>query len=280
MRRAADRRAACAATAASTTTAPTCRPAPSTGCPPSRPGRRSTREPFGTEVLDVPLDTWPEHFPNVAQARHLITAGVPEPLIATLTRIGTVEGFGANIRLLQPGDLQRHFDEDIRGHRHRPPRPGPVRGPRPRRGRLGGGGRATRTCGSPPATSPSSRPTRQGRHRGDARAHGLRPAGRPRRRSTSSRRLPDDIDVDLELIADLMIRVLLIEMQAFHTFAWAEDVAVRPRPRRRRRRGRRARVLHPGRRDAARRLPQDRPHRDARPHLDRHRRARSTPAPR
>ena len=47
---------------------------------------------FGKEMLDIPLETWPEHMPNVAQARHLIKAGVPEPLIATLTRIGTVEG--------------------------------------------------------------------------------------------------------------------------------------------------------------------------------------------
>jgi hypothetical protein len=29
--------------------------------------------------------------------------------------------------------------------------------------------------------------------------------------------------VNLELIANLMIRVLLIEIQAFHTFAWAEE---------------------------------------------------------
>ncbi|MEJ7584749.1 MAG: hypothetical protein WKF43_11865 [Acidimicrobiales bacterium] len=73
------------------------------------------RDTFGTDVLHVPLDTWPEHVPNVAQARHLIRSGVPEPLIATLTRIGTVEGFGANIRFLQPGDLQPAFEEDIRG---------------------------------------------------------------------------------------------------------------------------------------------------------------------
>jgi hypothetical protein len=37
------------------------------------------------------------------------------------------------------------------------------------------------------------------------------------------RALPDDIDVNLELIANLMIRVLFIEVQAFHTFAWAEE---------------------------------------------------------
>ena len=37
------------------------------------------------------------------------------------------------------------------------------------------------------------------------------------------RALPDDIDLNLELIANLMIRVLFIEVQAFHTFAWAEE---------------------------------------------------------
>ena len=35
--------------------------------------------------------------------------------MATLTRIGTVEGYGANIRLLKPKDLQRHFVEDVQG---------------------------------------------------------------------------------------------------------------------------------------------------------------------
>ena len=35
--------------------------------------------------------------------------------MATLTRIGTVEGYGANIRFLKPKDLQRHFVEDVRG---------------------------------------------------------------------------------------------------------------------------------------------------------------------
>src|SRR5437868_4365985 len=73
------------------------------------------RAAFGAEPIYVPLDTWPAHVPNVAQARHLIRSGVPEPLIATLTRIGTVEGFGANIRFLQPGNMQRRFAEDIRG---------------------------------------------------------------------------------------------------------------------------------------------------------------------
>ena len=40
------------------------------------------RELFGTEVLDIPLDTWPAHVPNVAQARHLIKAGVPVKVVS------------------------------------------------------------------------------------------------------------------------------------------------------------------------------------------------------
>src|SRR5438067_3929426 len=73
------------------------------------------REQFGTDLLDLPLDTWPEQYPNVAQARFLVERGVPGPIIATLTRIGTVEGFGAMIRYSLIPDLQRCFDEDVRG---------------------------------------------------------------------------------------------------------------------------------------------------------------------
>jgi hypothetical protein len=174
---------------------------------------------FGTEILHVPLDTWPAHYPNVAQARHLITAGVPEPLIATLTRIGTVEGLGANIRLLQPENLQRFFDEDIAGTAT---------------DHLGGGrfeahGRdeagweeeaghkdmwfAARDIafGSPTAdVDIDAKLERMG--------FGQQGPG-----AAVERRLPDDIAPELEAVASIMIRVLLIEVQAFHTFAWAED---------------------------------------------------------
>ena len=37
-----------------------------------------------------------------------------------------------------------------------------------------------------------------------------------------ARALPDDIDMNLEVIASLMTRVLFIEISAFHTFKWAE----------------------------------------------------------
>lgn len=174
---------------------------------------------FGAEMLHVPLDTWPENFPNEAQARHLIRSGVPEPLIATLTRIGTVEGFGANIRFLQPGDLQRHFDDDIRGtatdHLGR--------GLFEAHGRDEAGWEeeaghkdmwfAARDVAfeSPTATVDI-----------DAMLERMGFGQGPQGGAALDRVLPDDVDPNLELIVGLMIRVLLIEVQAFHTFAWAE----------------------------------------------------------
>lgn len=177
-------------------------------------------ERFGTDMLHVPLDTWPGNFPNEAQARHLIRSGVPEPLIATLTRIGTVEGFGANIRFLEPGDLQRHFDEDIRGtaldHLGR--------GLFEAHGRDEAGWEeeaghkdmwfAARDLAfeSPTASVDiDAMLARMGFGQGP-------PGG-----AMTERFLPEDIDLNLELITTLMIRVLLIEVQAFHTFAWAES---------------------------------------------------------
>ena len=81
------------------------------------------------------------------------------------------------------------------------------------------------------------------------RRHGRprRPAGRGARQP---HRWPDDVDFDLESLIARMIRLLLIEISAFHTFAWAEELLADPdlvagdgeaRP---------PRVLHPGRRDA------------------------------
>ncbi|MEO7430037.1 MAG: hypothetical protein ABIY48_11725 [Acidimicrobiales bacterium] len=175
---------------------------------------------FGTVPLHVPLDTWPEHVPNVAQARHLITSGVPEPLIATLTRIGTVEGFGANIRFLQPGNMQQHFEEDIRGtgidHLGR--------GLFEAHGRDEAGWEeeaghkdmwfAARDIAFEHPTAKIDVDAMLARM-------GFGQPGTPGGLDLE-RALPDDIDMNLELIANLMIRVLFIEVQAFHTFAWAD----------------------------------------------------------
>jgi hypothetical protein len=176
---------------------------------------------FGTEILHVPLDTWPGSYPNVAQARHLITSGVPEPLIGTLTRIGTVEGFGANIRFLQPGDLQPHFAEDLAGTatEHL------GRGLFEAHGRDEAGWEeeaghkdmwfAARDVAF---ESPDAKVDIDAMLARMGFSNQAPPSG-----AQLDRDLPDDIDPNLELIAGLMIRVLLIEVQAFHTFAWAEE---------------------------------------------------------
>src|SRR3546814_11893380 len=72
------------------------------------------RTDFGTEILHAPVETWPGNYPSVEQATFLLRHGVREPIIANLTRIGTVEGFGAMIRFLAPPDMQRFFDAAIR----------------------------------------------------------------------------------------------------------------------------------------------------------------------
>jgi hypothetical protein len=174
---------------------------------------------FSSQLIDVPLEWWERSFPNVEQARFLIRAGVPEPLMATLTRIGTVEGYGANIRLLQPKDLQRHFVEDIGGTAI---------------DHLGGGlfeahGRDEagwdeeaghkdmwfaardiafdRSCEELDIEAMLAR-------------MGFGP-GRPG--ADAARLLPAAIAPELEMMVSLMIRVLFIEISAFHTFAWAEE---------------------------------------------------------
>jgi len=178
-------------------------------------------EEFSKPILDIPLETWPEHYPNVAQARYLIEAGVREPLIATLTRIGTVEGFGANIRFLQPGDMQRHFDESVKGtaidHLGK--------GLFEAHGRDEAGWEkeaghkdmwfaARDIAFENPTASVDIEGMLQRMGFGQQQGGGAA--------SAPARLLPDDIDPNLEAIAGLMTRVLLIEIQAFHTFKWAE----------------------------------------------------------
>jgi hypothetical protein len=183
--------------------------------------RQHHRETFGTEVIDVPLGTWPVHFPNVDQARYLIQQGVREPLIATLTRIGTVEGYGANIRLLQPTDLQRHFVEDIRGtaldHLGR--------GLFEAHGRDEAGfeeqaGHRDMWFAARDIAFPEPAPDIDIEKMLERMGFGQNPPGSA---GGPPRLLPAEIDPELELMTALMIRILFIEVSAFHTFAWAED---------------------------------------------------------
>ncbi len=174
---------------------------------------------FATELMDVPLERWARSSPNVEQARFLIRSGVSEPLMATLTRIGTVEGYGANIRLLKPRDMQRHFVEDVAGSAI---------------DHLGGGlfeahGRDEagweeeaghkdmwfaardiafeRSCDEFDIEAMLAR-----------MGFGKKAGG-----ADAARLLPVAIAPELELMVSLMMRVLFIEISAFHTFAWAEE---------------------------------------------------------
>src|SRR5688572_360635 len=175
------------------------------------------REDFGAEPIDIPLDTWPAHFPTVDQARYLINQGVPEPLSATLMRIGTVEGFGANIRLLQPGDMQKHFDESIKGtaidHLGK--------GLFEAHGRDEAGWE--KEAGHKDMWFAARDVAFEGRQVDIDIDAMLARMGFGGPQSEFVRVLPDDIDVNLEVIASLMTRVLFIEISAFHTFAWAEE---------------------------------------------------------
>jgi hypothetical protein len=175
-------------------------------------------ERFSTKLIDPPLEWWERSYPTVDQARFLIRAGVPEPLVATLTRVGTVEGYGANIRLLKPHDLQRHFVEDVRGTAV---------------DHLGGGlfeahGRdeagweeeaGHRDMWFAARDLAFERPPDELDVEAMLARMGFGP-GRPG--AGAARLLPDDISAELEMMVTLMIRVLFIEISAFHTFAWAE----------------------------------------------------------
>jgi hypothetical protein len=173
---------------------------------------------FDRPVIEVPLETWGEHFPNVAQARFLVGAGVPEPLIATLTRIGTVEGYGANIRLLKPSNLQSVFAEDVSGSAidHL------GRGLFEAHGRDEAGWEeeaghkemwfAARDIAFESPSTEVDVEAMLGRMGFAQPAPGVAP----------ERVLPNDISPDLEFMTSLMIRVLFIEVSAFHTFRWAE----------------------------------------------------------
>jgi hypothetical protein len=179
---------------------------------------RHNSELFGTELIDAPLEQWEKTFPSVDQAKFLIRSGVPEPLMAALTRIGTVEGYGANIRLLKPGDLQRHFVEDIRG----------TATDHLGRGLFEAHGRDEAGWGEAAGHRDmwfAARDIAFDRACDDIDISAMleRMGIGQNAGGMKQRRLPADVSADLEVMVTLMIRVLFIEISAFHTFAWAEE---------------------------------------------------------
>ena len=184
------------------------------------------RRQFATDILDAPLDAWPGNYPNLAQARLLIQEGVREPIVALLTRVGTVEGFGAMIRHLAPADMQAYFADDIRGTATAHLGTGLVEAhAHDEAGWDDQAGHNTMwfavrdiafEC---PVTIDQ---TEQLLARMGLSGRGGDPGARAAR--FQSERLFDDLDPAIEMLVATMCRVLFIEIKAFHVFAWAESL--------------------------------------------------------
>lgn len=175
---------------------------------------------FGTPALDIPIETWPEPFPNVAQTKLLLRHGVRQPTIATLTRIGTVEGFGGMLRLLPVPEWQSLFVEDIDGTAIAHLAGGLFEAhARDEAGHEDVAGHdqmwfiARDIAFESPVTA-------------DETARMLERMGLDgsRKRAEEPRLLPHDIDHMSELVVLQMIGLLFIELSAFHSFRWAEAV--------------------------------------------------------
>jgi len=187
-------------------------------------------EQFGTPLLDVPLETWPESFPNVEQTKFLLRKGVTQPTIGELTRIGTVEGFGAMLRNLPMPDVTRAFDEDVTGTAT---------------AHLGRGlfeAHARDEAGFEEQAGHDrmwfiardiafENPTTEDETARMLARMGIDPSPKTpdqlvalRDAAMAMRVLPDDVDFTLEMVVGRMIGLLLIEISAFHGFKWAEAV--------------------------------------------------------
>ncbi|HEY7439898.1 MAG TPA: hypothetical protein VIC35_10940 [Acidimicrobiia bacterium] len=186
------------------------------------------REQCHTDLLDIPLETWPRTFPNVAQAKHLLRSGVNEPIVSTLTRIGTVEGFGAMIRHAAVPDRQCFFVESIEGtaieHLDRGLFEAHARDEAGWEDESGHKEMwfAARDLAfeSPPTEDETERMLeRMGIPTG---ASATDPEAIRQRMWAA--KVIDDLDLGFEMLLQRMINILLIEISAFHTFAWAEEV--------------------------------------------------------
>jgi hypothetical protein len=191
--------------------------------------QQSHREQFGTEILDAPLDLWPAVYPSVAQTKYLLREGVREPVITQLTRIGTVEGFGAMIRHAQLGDAQRFFDESIRGTAIAHLNEGLFEAhARDEAGWEKEAGHnqmwfaARDVAFEEPPTEDETQTMLM--RMGIAQPDGTPPTPEQMRAAAEAMRRFPDLDLQLEMTIRRMLGILFIEVSAFHTFAWAEEV--------------------------------------------------------
>lgn len=184
----------------------------------------------GTPMLDIPLESWPESFPNIAQSKFLIRNGAPEPTISALTRIGTVEGFGAMLRYLPLPDMQQIMVEDIRGTATDHIRKGLFEAhARDEAGWEAEAGHNTMWFAARDIAFEN--PLTEDQTQIMLERMGINPAGggapdfaKLREAAIANRVLPNDIDYDFESMLTRMIGLLFIEIAAFHGFSWAEGV--------------------------------------------------------
>ncbi len=197
--------------------------------PATKAWQQSHREAFGTDILDAPIELWPEVFPNVAQTKFLLRAGVTEPTIGALTRIGTVEGFGSMIRAVIVEDMQQHFDESIEGtaiaHLQRGLFEAHARDEAGWEEEAGHKQMwfAARDIGFENPVTEDMTQTMLVRM-GIVPADGKPPSPEEARRNAEALRRFPQIDLSLEMMVRRMVGLLFIEVSAFHTFAWAETV--------------------------------------------------------
>ncbi len=188
-------------------------------------------EHFGGEILHAPLETWPRNYPNVEQSKFLLRNGIREPIIANLTRIGTVEGFGAMLGYLGLPDMQRFFVEDIRGTSIDHLSKGLLEA----HGRDEGGWEEEAghkhmwyvvrdIAFEDPLTEDQTEVMmeRLG-FGGGAGAGGAGDVSSARERFMG-RRTFEDLDVGLEMLLSMTTRVLFVECKAFHVFNWAQEL--------------------------------------------------------
>ena len=187
-------------------------------------------EQFSTPILDIPLETWPENFPSIEQSKFLIRNGVTEPTISALTRIGTVEGFGSMLRLLPIPDFAKTFDEDITGTAIAHIGTGLFEAhARDEAGFEDEAGHnlmwfAARDIAFESPVTDDQTAKMLARMGIDNRPKSDADMAKMREAAVAARTLPDGIDFMAELVVGRMIGLLLIEISAFHGFAWAEGV--------------------------------------------------------
>ncbi len=185
----------------------------------------------GKEPLGMPLDTWPESFPNIEQSKFLIRNGAPQQTITSLTRIGTVEGFGAMMRHLPLPDVQVVIDDDITGTATEHIRKGLFEShARDEAGWEAEAGHnlmwfaARDIAFENPVSEDQTNAMLARMGIPDTSKLTMDDFARMRDAAMKARVLPDDIDFNFESMLSRMIGLLFIEISAFHTFAWAEGV--------------------------------------------------------